>query len=464
MTSSRSRFLGVATFALFALGSSSARADSARPPSATISASPAGTPLALASPHAASPASQELNAALSLETAVTLALELNERAAKANLRVDAAEGQVVRARSAFLPSLTAGTQATFRPEKDRSGRNVAGSGTVQLSQPLIAPSALPLYSQAKSLLEAEQHSARQDRRTVGFDTARAFLQAKTTERLLEAAKQRLARAAANAESSKARAEAGLASTNDATRASLEVASSSREVVLAIGNVERARLQLGFLLGRPLVGALAESSKVLASAERAAGRADELARAAESKRPDVLSAHARTEAARDSAKEPLYRLAPTLGASALVRVTPDALVGEPVQDTSFLLSLSWALFDGGARYGDRRQRLAQAESTALDEKLLRRSVAVDVGLALASLEAARESYRIAGEAVEAAQKNGEETLILYNTGLARALELTTANAQRFDAEVSRATAKLSMEQAYLELRFALGLDVLGEDAR
>ena len=51
---------------------------------------------------------------------------------------------------------------------------------------------------------------------------------------------------------------------------------------------------------------------------------------------------------------------------------------------------------------------------------------------------------------------EETQILYKQGLAKALELTDSVQRAFDAEVTRTSAKLTMEQAYLELRFALGL--------
>jgi outer membrane protein TolC len=94
--------------------------------------------------------------------------------------------------------------------------------------------------------------------------------------------------------------------------------------------------------------------------------------------------------------------------------------------------------------------------------LRRSVATDVELAIIALRTAREAYRIAGDAVTAAQKLTEEEEILYRQGLARAIEVTDANSKRFDAEVSRASAKLSMEQAYLELRFALGLAPIDED--
>ena len=136
--------------------------------------------------------------------------------------------------------------------------------------------------------------------------------------------------------------------------------------------------------------------------------------------------------------------------------------ETTTDETATLNLVWTIFDSGSRYADRRTRLAQAESQALDESLLRRSVETDVATAMASLKAARESLRFADEGVAAAVRNTDETEILYKQGLARALELTDANGRRFDAEVSRESAKLAMEQAYLDLRFALGLGPVDED--
>ena len=56
----------------------------------------------------------------------------------------------------------------------------------------------------------------------------------------------------------------------------------------------------------------------------------------------------------------------------------------------------------------------------------------------------------------------ETEVLYQQGLARAIEIVDANASRFDAEVSRESAKLAMEQAYLDVRFALGLGPVDEE--
>ena len=126
------------------------------------------------------------------------------------------------------------------------------------------------------------------------------------------------------------------------------------------------------------------------------------------------------------------------------------------DETVTLNLTWPLFDGGARYGDRKSRLARAETAELQERLLRRNVETAVKTALVSLTVARDALRVAEDGVEAARKNSEETEILYRQGLARALELTDANQKRFDAESALASARLTLAQAYLDLRFSLGM--------
>jgi outer membrane protein TolC len=401
--------------------------------------------------------------ALRLEQAVRSALENNERARKAPLRAEQAAGQLDRARGAFFPTLTATGSGQYRLQEDRSGRSTTSSGTVTLTQPLIAPSAFPSYSQASHQLESEKWGSVQDRRVLAFDTARAFLQALTAERVFEAAARRLDRARANLQNAEARAAAGLASTNDATRAQLELATAAREVATAEGRVGTAYLNLGFLMSRRIAPPQPNGPAVLAPPDRTTQAAESFetnpenqVRVALDRRPDLRAAHERTEALRASASEPYYRLAPTLSASAQMRVLPDPLPTERGHEETATLNLQWNIFDAGFRYADRRTRTAQAESQALDESLLRRSIENDIRVALVSLKAAREAFKIADEAIAAAQRSSDETEILYRQGLARAIELTDATARRFDAEVTRASAKLSMEQAYLELRFALGL--------
>jgi len=402
------------------------------------------------------PALARAEALLELEEAVRLALAHNERALRAPLRIKAAEGQLARARAAFLPSLDAGGSGTLSSREDRTGNRLSGSGVLTLTQPLFRLPAIPLYAQSRHQLESERWGAVQDKRLVAFDTARAFLVVLTSERVLEAATRRLERARANQQNAEVRAKAQIASTNDVTRAILETAAAAREVAQAQAGVARAYLSLEFLMGQPASRPLATPDRTTQAAETFGISPETMVRAAEERRPDIRAAKERTAALYQAAREPLFRLAPALVASAQGRLSSGTVEPEPLYSGTAQLSLSWELYDAGVRYGDRRTRLAQAESQALDERLLRRSVATDIGLALASLAAARDSYRIAEEAVAAAQRNTQETELLYEQGLARAIELIDANARRFEAEVSRATAKLAMEQAYLELRFAAGL--------
>jgi outer membrane protein TolC len=399
---------------------------------------------------------------LTLQGAIDLALANNERALKAPARVEVAVGGVERARSAFLPTLVARGSGGWTSIADRNGRSFSGDGTVALNQPLVNPSAFPLYSQARHALEAERWGAVEDLRVLAFDTASAFLTALTNEQLLTAAQQRFQRAQADLDDSQARAQAGLASTNDATRASVAVSTAQTQVANAQGNLQRAVLELAYLVGKPVTGGLVAPEQTTNNARHNPWNPDEVAHRAEDRRPDVKSATERTEALRQGAREPLFRLIPSLGLDAELRQVIDAAPMDTATSGTAALTLTWTIFDAGVRYADRRTRLAQAVSGWLDERALRRSVATDVAIAVAQLRAARTALQVSEQAVVMAQKNTDETEILYKQGLAKAIEVTDANATRYDAEVNLATAKLAMEQAYLNLRFALGFGPV-EDA-
>ena len=400
--------------------------------------------------------------ALKMEDAIRMALQNNERALKAPYRVETAEGQLDRSRTAFYPTLTAGGSSTWNATEDRSGRSITTTGTVTLTQPLLNPSAFPLYAQSRHQLESEKWGAYQDRRVLAFDTARAYLTVLTAEKVLDAAQKRVDTAKTNIAQTQARADAGLVSTNDVTRAQVELATSLRQVATGDGSAKRAHTNLNFLVNKKIDQPLVEPNATTNNAQKFDKTPEERLKAAVDRRPDVKSAAERTRALELSAAEPLYRLIPSLNAQGQIRLIPDPLATEQGATETVGLNLTWNIFDQGARYADRKTRLAQAESQALDEKALRRSVANDVELAVISLRSARETFRIAGDAVIAATKLADQTDILYKQGLASALEVTDAIGQRYDAEVSAASAKLSMESAYLELRFALGLGPIDED--
>ncbi|MCC6647712.1 MAG: TolC family protein [Polyangiaceae bacterium] len=399
---------------------------------------------------------------LRLRDAIRMALARNERSIQAGQRVDAAEGSVDRARVGFRPSVTVSAGASKSIEPDRRGNSVPISSFAALtvSQPLLNFSTFPQVDQAKRSLEAERATAVDTRRVLAFDTARAFLQALTAEQMRRSAEQRHARAKANLQNAQARAEAGLASVNDATRARLDVSSAARDVATSLASEQRAMLSLAFVIGEATVGPLAPTDSMTQSAETFRDDGNALATSAVARRPDLRALRSRIDAAAESVRETHYRFAPSLSLSGQVRLTPDATALR-YHDETISLSLSWSLYDAGARVADRRTRQAQLEIARLDERYARRGVERDVRVNLVVLEDARLSFKAADEAVAAARQSAEETGILYKQGLARAIELVDANGRLFDAEISLATARLQMNQAYLDVRYALGLDPLDD---
>jgi outer membrane protein TolC len=396
---------------------------------------------------------------LKLEDAIAGALAHNERAAKVPLRVDVAEGGLDRAREAFFPTLTAGTTATLQPSQAKA---IITPSTLVLAQPLLVPSAFPLYKQAKETLDSETWGALADRRQLEFDTARAFLLTLNAERVLIAAKEHVAAAMADLKDTQARVDAKLASTNDATRAEVALAAAQGAQVSALASVVKAYIALGFVVGTKVDPPIAEPVALTTTAQTfdldVAAQLD----AAFARRPDVRSAHSHTDSLKSFADEPLYRLAPTISLLGTMKADPSPTPPTKEIDGTVAVALTWTIFDGGFRYSDRKIRLAQLESGALDEASLKRSVQSDISTALVSLKAARDALKIAEAGVTASKKNVDETAVLYKQGLARAIEVTDATASLFAAEITYETAKVSTEQAYLDLRQALGFAPLDLD--
>lgn len=397
-----------------------------------------------------------LSDGMTLRTAIDLSRQNNERAKAAELRVEVAEGQVVSARGAFLPTLTLGLSGTGNVHADRSGDNFSGSGTVTLRQPLLRPSAIPSLRAANHNLDAAKSMSTDDLLGLEYETASAFLAVVQAQRVVAAAKQRLDRAKAELDDIQARVDAELVGSNDATRAKLDVSAAKRSVTASEGRLGEARLALGFLLGAEVTSDVEDTVGLVAEAESFVGVSADLSKTAKSNRPDLQTLHHQTLAARANADEPLYRIIPSIDLTMQFQANPNPATNTPWDQESATLSLTWTIFDGGVRYGDRRSRDAQARQAELNESQLERTIDTSVKTALVSIAAAQANLKEARAAVDVAAANVEETDILYKKGLARAIEVTDANGGLYDAQVAAAQAELDLALAYLDLRLALGL--------
>ncbi|MCP3138144.1 TolC family protein [Pyxidicoccus xibeiensis] len=408
---------------------------------------------------------------LTLERAVSLAAERNEAALAARQRATAAAARVSRARAFFFPDLTA--TGTYTRRSSQSTRDVGGQQVVLQRYNAFGASfvaritlfdarGFPLYRAARLEGEASELDAVEVRRQVSFEAANAFLISLADQQVFQAAGQRLDFARKSLEDAKARAQAGLASTNDVTRAELEVASAEVQLTNARNTAQTSRLELGYLLVEPVEGALAPPDTLLTDAARPLTVYEALVQGAAERRPDILSSRLRVEALEASALEPLARLLPSLGASATYRLTNEGGLTGRTGDGFFTVDLTWNLFDGGERYAERRERVALAKAAALEEQAGTRRVDVDIQRARVGLENAQAALSQSDLAVRAARQNAEEQGILYRQGLSTALTVADASLRLFEAEVAQAQSRYSLGVALLGLRAAVGLDPLGKE--
>lgn len=405
---------------------------------------------------------------LTLRGAIDLALTRNERGMAADARSEAAASRVDRARAFFFPELeVSGTYLQRGYESTRQiGDDVvtlsardAQSTLSTLSWTLFDARAFPLYRQAKLLRDAGRLDALQQRRMLAYEAAGAYLATLGFEAVSDAADRRQAFALESLDDARARFEAGLVSSNDVTRAELELANAELAASRASADAETARINLADLLVVDLPQTLVAPVEILDLAAQPPPSTDTDIDAARSRRYDLLSLENTTAAQKEYAKEPMLRFTPTLDLTGNYRTTSDSGLSGRDHDSSASLVLTWTLFDGGEAIAERAERLALARAADYDLKRASRAVSTDVKTARARLVSEQASIRQAASAVSAARKNSTESSALYREGLATALERSDAAVQLFESEVSEVRAKFSLAIAWLDLRDALGFDPL-----
>ncbi len=410
--------------------------------------------LAAAVSASAQPAKQ-----LELKDAIKLALTHNERSRIADLDVESAAAAVDKARVAFLPVLNAKGANAYQPRDKPTDKT---TGSLEFDLPLFAPSAFPLYSQAKHELDAQKAQSTDDLRTLEFDTAKAFFNVLLAVEVVAAAQKKLDTAKADLADTDAQVKAQLVSSNDVTRAQIGLGGSVRELVADQGTLQTAYVNLSFLLKTPVTGGLAPPTDVITTSAKPTPPVDTLVAHGIAKRPDLVARKQAALAAHDFAREPRMRYLPTLGAAGVITGTSDAGMSGHNFDGSVSVTAGWTIFDGGARSADSRSRDAQAEIDDLEAAMLERQVDAQIRAAAIALAAAQQAAVAAQQAMDAARKSADETAILYKQGLAKAIELIDANDERFTQEVSFAEAQFDVATSYLALRQAMGLDPTGGD--
>lgn len=271
---------------------------------------------------------------------------------------------------------------------------------------------------------------------------RRSLKCFSTERQAEAAANRRQVAQQFVDETRLQVEAGLANRNDLTRLELELASAQLVNTQTQNSLVKARLQLGFLMGRDVDEPLEEP--VTPAADFAASPDAER----EQRRPDFRSAVLRSEAARARGRAPWLDMLPSLG----LRLTyyPPEIIDNGSSGSDWIVggTLSWNLFNPRlfAQSGVQSAefRIAREQTRALGRQLV-----LDSRNADANLASARAAVTQADVRLRVAQQNAEEVRERFRLGLATAIEQADANVSEFEARADVARQRFALQQALLD---------------
>jgi len=443
------------------------------PPAATP---PAATPVSPRAPLPAPPGirpfptPQELvGRELTLEEAVNIGLE---NAPLIIARIGdyvAAQQRVNQALAPLLPQLTgSGNYGRLRSISTVTGAasyTDFGSASVTASQLLFdfgrtwaAKDVAKSSAEAlKEVLEAQKLDIAQLVKTQYFTLL-------LSKRLVQVNLAALDRAEVNLRSAKGFFQVGTQPKSFVTRAEVDVANGRVNVIRAQNAVNLARVALNTAMGIA-VNAPTEVKDLLAYREFPTDR-DLLVSEALRNRPEYRQVKAQAEAANASVRQTFRDFFPNLFGSGTYGVT--GVTGAPAfnsrSTSGFIdsgnewnvgLTLSWSIFDGGARVARYKEAKASLEASQARVRDTELQIWQNVEQSFLNLGEAEERIGAAQKAVESAEENYQLARGRFDAGVANIIELTDAQLALTQAQSDEAQALSDYRIAIARLERALG---------
>lgn len=363
-----------------------------------------------------------------------------------------AGGDVRSAYAATFPSLS--TTAVGNHLFTLPSPNLAGvpadqvTATLDLKQTVFN---LPAWNAVGAKKEKERAAALGEKnvqRTLISTVAQNAAAVITNERIAESNRVSLASTLSTASLTRRRAALGAANALDVLRIEQDVSNARALVVSGDETLRQSREDLGASLG--FTGQWGVSPAVqLQDLVRTATQICRPLQTIES-RADILAAAKSLDAAKQDRKTVDYSFAPTVdvGASAGYFSFP---FRSPSLDHWALYAgatAKWVIFDGGDRYGQRRQSEAK-ESTAREELIkTQRAAALETVRAERGILVARATLDVSTKTRDIAKEQARLSQIAFLNGSGTSLELVDSTSKLRAAEIDVLTKEFGVFQAEL----------------
>jgi outer membrane protein TolC len=379
----------------------------------------------------------------------------------ARVNVQRAEAQVRSALAPALPQLlgTAGvTKYLLKGEQEGTGTTIPQQSAIwnaqlALTVPLFRPFAWSTHGSAKDAVEASKLSAKETERQVVAGFASVIVTVVTAERLAEVSRSSLRAALSTLDLTKRRAALGASNTLDVLRVEGEASLARSQVVTATEALMRAREALGTALGSSESWGVMPDIKL----DSLATDAQKVCRPERdiSTRTDVRAANANLAVNERRMKAIDWTYLPTLdGVSAIGVQDPNfAVNNRPVNWTIGAL-LTWNIYDGGLRGGQRMSAAAEVEGSKAERDETRRAASLELTQALRNVQVAEANYAVSAKTREINFETVRLSKISFLNGSGTSFDLVLTERQLRISDADLAVSEFSVLQAKIAALLAL----------
>jgi multidrug efflux system outer membrane protein len=367
-----------------------------------------------------------------------------------------AQYEIIHGRRRFTVDDPADTTfpASQIPASEKVPDPRAGAGaTLTARMPLFAPRTWYDSGTAQQAIDVAALDEREVKRQVVATVADAIVVAVTAERLAEVSRSSLRSALSTVDLNRRRAALGASSNLDVLRADGEVQLARAQVVAADEQLMRARESLGFALGATdgwgvtpsiKLDALSNDAKTSCRVERDIAT-----------RPDVKAATAKIALAEREVGAVDRTYLPRLDAYSEFGAYP---VRSPLNNNFVTWNigavLSWNLYDGGARYGQKAEAEASirlARETATETQ---RRAQLEVNQSLRGVKVAEANLAVSTRAREIAAETARLAKVSYINGSGTSFDLVDTARRLRDAELDLAVKEFDVIRARIAALLAL----------
>ena len=404
-----------------------------------------------------------LSAPVSAETldeALRAAVEGNPAIAAQRARLKAAEEAVPQARSAALPSVSAGASATSsrnRLEDGAGGPTVRSSSDtwtsgVSASQTLFASGGVfANIRRAKADVEAARADYRATEQSFLLAVVDAYTGFRQAQQVTAARTKTVENLEVQRKYADAQFRAGLATRTNVAQAEARLAAARTQLIQAQGNLAAANETYRRLVGHPPEGLLPAPAASDLPADLPTALND-----AVSNSPILIAARAGEDSARESLNVARSEFGPTVSLEAGANLSSSFDdFADRSNGTSVGVRFSIPLFTGGLNASRARQASSSLLAAGLERNDAENQLRQDVTTAWTNLTAARAAYDSSQQNVAAAELAYKGVILEQEVGLRALVDVFDTEDQLLSARLDLASAEQQLAVAERSLLAATG---------